>query len=185
MSGADRLGHHAIVIGASITGLAAAQVFADRFDRVTVLDRDSLPAEAANRPAIPQGRHGHALLASGLIALEQLFPGLETELVGAGAIGGDVIGDVRWFQHGRYKKKFQSGLRGVLMSRPLLEHTIRARVRQRHNIQLVDGRHVIGLLAAPAKERVIGVRTDGGRNGNPELADLVLDASGRASRSPT
>jgi 2-polyprenyl-6-methoxyphenol hydroxylase-like FAD-dependent oxidoreductase len=184
-TGTDRLGHHAVVIGASIAGLAAAQVLADRFDRVTLLDRDTLPTEPRDRVAVPQGRHGHALLASGLIALEQLFPGIESGLLGAGAIGGDVIGDVRWFQHGRYKKKFHSGLRGVLMSRPLLEHTIRACVRRRHRIRIVDGCHAIGLLAAPGYERVIGVRTAQGRDEALELADLVIDASGRASRSPT
>ena len=72
---------------------------------------------------MPQGHHGHGLLASGLNGLKTLFPGLERELLEAGAVPGDVIGNVRWFQHGYYKAKFQSGLDGLLLSRPLLEGT--------------------------------------------------------------
>src|SRR5690349_12066192 len=101
----------ACVIGASITGLVAARVLSDHFDR------DTLPAECANRKGVPQGWHGHGLLASGYGALKQLFPRLEQDLLQTGAVPGDVIGDVRWFQHGFYKAKFQSGLGGVLLSR--------------------------------------------------------------------
>jgi glycine/D-amino acid oxidase-like deaminating enzyme len=41
----------AVVIGASIAGLTAARVLADRFGSVTVLDRDTLPDGAAPRRA--------------------------------------------------------------------------------------------------------------------------------------
>ena len=37
------LHQHAVVIGASMAGLATARVLADHFDAVTVLDRDPLP----------------------------------------------------------------------------------------------------------------------------------------------
>ena len=113
------------VIGASITGLVAARVLSDHFERVTIFDRDTLPAACVNRKGVPQGGHGHGLLASGFRALSQLFPQLERQLLDAGAVAGDVIGDVRWFQHGHYKAKFQSELGGILLSRPLLESTIR------------------------------------------------------------
>ena len=58
---APRLGDHAIVIGASIAGLFAARVLADSYDRVTILERDALPALGAHRRAVPQDRHAHAL----------------------------------------------------------------------------------------------------------------------------
>ena len=41
----------AVVIGASIAGLCAARVLSDFYDRVTVFERDDLPATPANRPA--------------------------------------------------------------------------------------------------------------------------------------
>ena len=137
-------GGHAIVIGASIGGLLAARVLSAHFDRVTILDRDALPSGIGNRRAVPQGHHGHGLLASGLNGLTTLFPGLERELLDAGAVSGDVVGNVRWFQHGYYKAKFQSGLNGILLSRPLLEGTLRRRVQQLPNVRIVDNTRVMG-----------------------------------------
>jgi 2-polyprenyl-6-methoxyphenol hydroxylase-like FAD-dependent oxidoreductase len=175
---------HAIVIGASMAGLIAARTLSDRFARVTVLDRDAVPDEIANRRGVPQGWHGHGLLASGFGALQQLFPGLGQALVDAGAVPGDVIGDVRWFQHGYYKAKFQAGFRGILLSRPLLEGTLRQMVRRLPNVAIVDQTHVTGLLADVGGRRVTGVRIRAGAiESRIDGASLVVDASGRASRS--
>ncbi len=182
---ASSLGSHAIVIGASIAGLAAARVLSERFDRVTVIDRDTLPIQYVDRPGVPQGRHGHGLLASGLRGLERLFPHLEDDLIAAGAVGGDVIGNVRWFQHGYYKARFDSGLRGFLMSRALLEGAVRSRVRQLRNVRIVDTCHVLGVVGDAAGTRIVGVRTQPGLAERFHLADLIVDASGRASRAPT
>ena len=60
---------HAVVIGGSMAGLAAARVLADHFDQVTVLDRDDLPDTAATRKGVPQGRHAHGLPARGRVAV--------------------------------------------------------------------------------------------------------------------
>lgn len=181
---ASHIGAHAIVIGAGIAGLAATRALAERFDRVTVVDRDALPAGLAERAGVPQGRHGHGLLASGLQALARLFPGLEADLMAAGAVRGDVIGDVRWFQYGHYKARFNSGRRGLLMSRALLEGVIRERVRQLSNVVIADSCHVLGLRASPSAMRIVGVHTQPDI-GEAAAADLVVDASGRASRTPT
>lgn len=40
---APRVGATAVVMGASMAGLCAAQVLAERFDHVVVIDRDELP----------------------------------------------------------------------------------------------------------------------------------------------
>lgn len=69
---------HGIVVGASLAGLATAAALADRFDRVTVIDRDALPVDGQPRTGVAQGRHGHILLPSGLRALATLFPGSPT-----------------------------------------------------------------------------------------------------------
>jgi len=44
-----KIGDHAVVLGASIGGLLAARVLADAYQRVTIVDRDLLPAGAADR----------------------------------------------------------------------------------------------------------------------------------------
>ncbi|MGW1045706.1 hypothetical protein [Streptomyces sp. NPDC002547] len=64
---------HAVVIGGSIAGLLAARALHDRFDKVTVVDRDTLPDTAAPRRGVPQSRQLHGLLASGTAALEDSF----------------------------------------------------------------------------------------------------------------
>ena len=43
---ASHIGGTAIVVGASMAGLCAARVLADRFDSVLLLDRDTLPGGA-------------------------------------------------------------------------------------------------------------------------------------------
>ena len=65
-------------------GLCAARVLSDFFDRVTVYERDELPAEPVNRAAVPQGRHVHLLMARGAQEFESLFPGLLDDMVAAG-----------------------------------------------------------------------------------------------------
>ena len=85
MSSTNVIGEHAVVIGAGLGGLLAAQVLADRFERVTVVERDELPAADEPRRAVPQGRHCHTLLPSGQLCLEELLPGILGELVADGA----------------------------------------------------------------------------------------------------
>jgi 2-polyprenyl-6-methoxyphenol hydroxylase-like FAD-dependent oxidoreductase len=67
------VGHHAVVIGASMAGLLTARVLTEAYDRVTVVERDILPACGEHRRGVPQAQHLHGLLASGLAALETLF----------------------------------------------------------------------------------------------------------------
>src|SRR5258706_5880876 len=76
----------AVVVGAGMGGLTAAKAVAPHFERVIVFDRDALPDAPAPRPGTPQARHTHGLLAGGHRALECLFPGIELDLVEAGAV---------------------------------------------------------------------------------------------------
>ena len=122
---------HAVVLGASLGGLLAARVLSDHYDKVTLLEKDRLPVSVENRTGVPQGRHAHGLLASGFRVMKSLFPGLQDELVGHGAVAGDVIGDSIWFLGGSYKLRYPSGLAGIVLSRPLLEATIRCEPSKR------------------------------------------------------
>ena len=94
------LGRHAIVIGASMSGLLAGRALADYYDEVTLVDRDALPLAYEPRKGVPQRRHTHGLLARGREVLEQLFPGFTAEMVAEGAVSGDVADTVLWFNHG-------------------------------------------------------------------------------------
>ena len=76
-------GSHAIVIGAGMGGLVAARVLSSHFDRVTILERDTLGDTFDTRRGVPQGAHAHALLAMGLERLKIMFPGIQDDLVAA------------------------------------------------------------------------------------------------------
>jgi 2-polyprenyl-6-methoxyphenol hydroxylase-like FAD-dependent oxidoreductase len=180
-------GDHAVVLGASMGGLAAARVLADAYGRVTVVDRDVLPAPGVQRRGVPQGRHAHGLLARGREVLEELFPGLTGELVARGALYGDVQLHGRWYNEGVRLRQAPSGLNSLGVSRPLLEGQVRRRLAAFPNVSIVHGCDVAGLVASPDRRRVTGVRTLRGKTGGPEQvldADLVVDATGRGSRSP-
>lgn len=66
----------AAVAGASMAGLFAARVLADRFDNMVVIDRGKLPATPEWRTQLPQARHVHLLLGDDAQPLEQRFPAI-------------------------------------------------------------------------------------------------------------
>jgi 2-polyprenyl-6-methoxyphenol hydroxylase-like FAD-dependent oxidoreductase len=171
---------HAIVIGGSMAGLLAARVLSDHFEWVTLLERDAFPPVGQQRRGVPQGVHTHGLLASGREVLEKLFPGLTAELVGSGAVPGDLVREGRWFHEGACLCRFPSGLEGLLLSRPFLEGAVRSRVLRISNLKVIEDCTVEGLLTDENKLRVTGVRT----TKDSFTADLVVDASGRGSHSP-
>jgi 2-polyprenyl-6-methoxyphenol hydroxylase-like FAD-dependent oxidoreductase len=183
----DLVGQQAVVIGASMGGLLAARVLANHFEKVTLLERDSFPAAGENRKGVPQGRHAHAVLAQGLQIMESYFPGLTNRLVSLGADYGDVSDFARWYHEGDCHRPTVSGVNAINISRPRLEAEVRARVLALPNVQAVEECDVLGLLATPDKGRVTGVRLIRRKAGSAEesvTADLVVDTSGRGSRSP-
>jgi hypothetical protein len=136
---------------------------------------------------VPHGRHVHALLARGQQALEELFPALTADLVASGVPVGDLLADSRWYLNGHRLRQAPSGLVVLCASRPLLEGTVRARVRALPNVAFLDSRDIVGLAAAPSGGRVTGarVRRRADRAAEEVLdGDLVVDATGRGSRTP-
>ena len=180
----------AIVIGASMAGLLTARVLSDRFDRVILIERDIFPAPGENRKGVPQGKHTHVLLERGHRIMESFFPGLTDELAQQGAaLIEDVGTDVRWIQGDAYLQPGASGISGVGVSRPTLEWLIRKRVLALPNVKAIQDCSVSELVTVEANgsSRVTGVRFVNRQNGRKEEsmnADLIVDASGRGSRSP-
>jgi 2-polyprenyl-6-methoxyphenol hydroxylase-like FAD-dependent oxidoreductase len=184
----------AVVLGASMSGLLAARVLADFYSSVTVVDRDVLPQESRNRRGVPQGAHIHIMQARGSHALEDLFPGLRDELVADGApiwddgdlasfhvsVGGHVLA-----QNGRLRYPRDS--MQYFASRPLLESHVRRRLRAYPNVAIRDGHDVVGLVFGTARDGVTGVRLAKRDTADEATlpAELVVDATGRGSRTPT
>ncbi|MEU2512510.1 FAD-dependent oxidoreductase [Streptomyces syringium] len=168
----------AVVIGAGIAGLQAAQVLRDKFEQVTIIERDTLPSEPIPRPGVPQGRQANALLAKGLAVIEELCPGFTTRLADAGARTLDMCRDLRMRLDAGLAPVTQPGPLFQLSSRPLLETTLRSLVTEAANVEVADGQTVTGLSTDSTPLRVTGVRL---RSGDRLTADLVVDASGRTS----
>jgi 2-polyprenyl-6-methoxyphenol hydroxylase-like FAD-dependent oxidoreductase len=175
---------HAVVIGASIAGLAIAAALRSRFERVTVIDRDELPSGAAQRKGVPQGRHLHVLLRSGADALDELFPGLGAELVADGAERADLGRHGRTAVNGYVFARGPFGFEDLLASRSFIEGHVRRRVQADAEVDIRDRVEVEGLVADPVG-RVSGVKVTSRDGAGPEVlaADLVVDCSGRSSRA--
>jgi 2-polyprenyl-6-methoxyphenol hydroxylase-like FAD-dependent oxidoreductase len=185
---ANLIGTHAVVLGASIAGMAAARVLADHFERVTIIERDRLPAEPVSRTGIPQGRHIHVLLSSGRTILNRLFPGLEEDLARAGAPRQDGANDLAWLTPAGWAVRFPSQYVGHVATRPLLEWAVRQRLTAHPRIGIRDEQVAVGLLASDDRRRVLGVRLrprerDDKAATEPLAADLTVDATGRGSRA--
>lgn len=180
---------HAVVIGGSIAGLAAARVLADYFGRVTIVERDQFAEEDVTfRSGTPQARHAHMLLPRGQMILEQQFPGLTDELLRQGAAEMHPAHDVLVFEDGEWiRPPAGPGQISLSCSRPLLENVVRERLRGHSRVTLMEGFEALNLIAEPAQRRVRGlrVRPRGAPHEAQDLAaSVVLDASGRASRAP-
>ena len=174
------IGRQAVVIGAGMGGLTAARALADFFDQVVVLERDSLPSQPAARAGIPQGRHIHALLLGGQLALNELFIGFEHDLAQAGAVRMRAGLDLR-AESADYNPFPQRdlGWHYYAASRPTIEHTVRHRVEGCANIKLRQRSRVKKLLASPDGERVVGVGYENEDGASETIAtDFVVDASG-------
>ena len=79
-------GRDVIVIGGSLAGLFAAAAAASSGARTTIIERDVLPNEPSSRKGVPQDRQPHVLLHRGLLAAEELLPGLREDLIRHGAV---------------------------------------------------------------------------------------------------
>jgi flavin-dependent dehydrogenase len=188
---------HAVVVGASIAGLLAARALIDHFERVTVVERDQLPTGPAFRAGVPQSRHLHVLLGRGLDLYEQLFPGFEAGILGAGA---EVVSwaDALWLNAAGWSRRYPSPIRLLGASRDLLEWQLRSCVVSA-GVEFRTGCDVVDLLASRDGSTVTGMRVRPRRSaGSPRArsvpssevgstqeleADFVVDASGRSSRA--
>jgi len=186
-----KLGENAVVLGASMGGLLAARVLADFYDTVTVVERDVLPENTANRRGVPQGRHAHLLLGRGSEVLGELFPGILDELVAAGApvLGGDDDVSKVYMNNGGHlitRSGRFNDIQLYLPSRPFLECQVRRRLRAVANVTVLEGHDVVELTSTVPGDRVTGALIRARLDEGEQVlgADLVVDAMGRGARTP-
>jgi 2-polyprenyl-6-methoxyphenol hydroxylase-like FAD-dependent oxidoreductase len=185
--GTRKLGQRAVVIGAGMGGLSAAGALAPYFERVEILERDRLNGSAASRSGTAQDRHPHGLLAGGLRALDQIFPGYKRDLAAAGAVPVSFAREVQFERPdvGVLPKR-DFGISVLCATRPLIELVLRRRAEAVANITLRPASRVTGIVPAAGGDGVRGIRFVNGSERSETLdADLVVDASGRGAPTLT
>ena len=181
---------HAVVLGGSLAGLLAARVLSDHFEHVTLIERDVYPDTPETRRGIPQANHVHGLLLRGRQVLEELFPGLQDEMIAEGAPLLDMAKDIAWYTRSGWGIRFPSDLKVLAFTRPLLDLHVRRRLSKNPRVEIMDNTDVLRLVPDSVENRLSGVlvcprATDVDRRVAKAIsADLIVDTTGRASRAP-
>lgn len=172
-----------------MAGLLAAAVLARTYDRVTLVERDPLRADATARRGVPQGRHVHVLLSRGANAIEEVLPGFLSELTRAGGVTADNLNQFHLDIDGHVLCQDDSTSEPThLQSRPFLESHVVARVRSLANVRVLDGHDVVELLWDGSDQQVVGATVVPRSSPDERLdleADLVVSALGRNGRVGT
>lgn len=181
------IGGRAVVLGGSMTGLFAASVLSKHYREVLLVDRDKLIDVTEWRRGAPQTRHINGLLARGQLNVEEMYPNITQEMVAEGIPLSDLSGTVRWYMNGKRLKQERAGLTCVAATRPVLEFHVRRRAQALPNVKFLEKTDIVGLVTTPDRRQVTGVRVQAQTKGSAERvieADLVVDTTGRGSRSP-
>jgi len=179
---ADRSGT-AVVLGGSMAGLCAARALHEWFAEVVVVERDAFPEQPVVRDGAPQTGHPHAMLEAGRVTLEDFFPGFGDQVRDAGGLQLDMGSDLVWYDQGGFVAETETPLPALYASRPLFEHVVRGRVTDLERVTLRGQCNFI--TYDHDGDRVTGVRFRDETGAETSLAaDLVVDATGRSSRTP-
>ncbi|WP_327387860.1 FAD-dependent monooxygenase [Streptomyces sp. NBC_01207] len=174
----------AVVLGGGLSGTLAAAALASHVDEVLILDHDVLPDEPKARRRLPHGDHAHMLWAGGADAMDQLLPGVIQECLDAGAHRIPVpTGMVSYAPAGWFRRSWEPTHYLIGALRQELDLVVRRRVLALPTVFVRSGVKAIGLVGNAAKVRGVRVRNE---DQEPETisADLVVDATGRGSKSP-
>lgn len=172
----------AVVLGGGLAGVLAASALAGRFDRVTVLESGSYPAGPVPRTGMPQAYHSHVLVTGGEQALEALLPGVVAELLAHGAERRGLSSGTLMLNADGWFRRCATGSGLLSCSRWLLDHVVRNRALADGAISVGESTVVQGLAGDASGIAGVRVRNSDGRT-ETIRADLVIDATGRRSRS--
>jgi 2-polyprenyl-6-methoxyphenol hydroxylase-like FAD-dependent oxidoreductase len=173
----------AIVLGASLGGLMTARVLSKHFEKVLLIEKDEVHRQPESRKGQPHTRHLHGLLPRGFLIMTHYFPDLPQALTENDAVIEDFGEKMVWKTYGGYRKPIVTGIRGVTVSRPLLEHLVRERVLALPNVELMDHTTVKKWTTTTDQKRVTGVVVSHKGIEENRTANLVVDVTGRNSQS--
>jgi 2-polyprenyl-6-methoxyphenol hydroxylase-like FAD-dependent oxidoreductase len=179
---------HGVVVGGGIGGLLAGHALADRFELVTILERDHYPCSNNSVPptrrGAPQSRCLHLLTATGAAAFDTLMPGWREEVVALGATPFDASAGAALRISAGWLPRTPSGIITYACSRSLIEQVLRRSLVGKRNVRIREGHDVLGLLRGRPGEGMAGVQVADWNCGGRTLlfANMVVDASGARSK---
>ncbi|KAF8607790.1 hypothetical protein BDV93DRAFT_603567 [Ceratobasidium sp. AG-I] len=170
----------AVVAGGSIAGLTTAIICAKFFERVVVVEPDSI--DELKRTRVAQYEQVHAIQAVSLLILRGIIPDFDTRI---SAFGGAILESNAHLQIGSSTIKFapNSLPSTVFVSRISLEHMLRAYVREIPAIQFLQGSvtQVIPDVTGTHVQRVVvQVKHDSAKTVELDAA-MLADCSGPAT----
>jgi 2-polyprenyl-6-methoxyphenol hydroxylase-like FAD-dependent oxidoreductase len=175
-----------VVVGGGMGGLGTALALGRAGHRVTVLERDPVPATAdaeeafrAERRGAPQVHQTHGFLARLQVLLRQRFPDVLDDLLATGCTTMSTTSSLGERQPG------DEDLAVLIVRRTTLEWVLRRAVLAEPGVEIRTGAGVRSLIAEPALAgavpTVTGVELE---DGSTVAADLVVVAGGRRSPVP-
>ncbi|WNM32766.1 FAD-dependent monooxygenase [Streptomyces sp. Li-HN-5-11] len=173
-----------IVIGGSIAGMLAAAAVKEHVDCVEIIEAHELPQGPEPRTGVPQAVHIHFLHAGGAQAIDSLLPGIIDQLLAAGANRIPMTTNMVIYSPEGWYRRWQRPTHFMISaSRDLTDFVVRAQILKDPRVSVRANTKVVGLVGD--RRKVTGVRAQAADGKETTLpADLVIDASGRATRTP-
>ncbi len=180
------------IVGGGICGLATALLLDADGHRVTVFEQDANPIPEDPRSAwddwirkgVGQFRQPHLLQPALRVVLEREFPAVEQMLIDAGAIYLDLTQPLPASFRDQIEAFADHQFWCYSTRRPMAEWAFRKAVDKNPRIAIARGAPITALVPGKTENGVLEVNGVVPKDGDPVRAELVVDASGRASRSP-
>ncbi len=182
-----------VIIGGGICGLGTALLLARDGHEVTVLEHDADPTPASlhaawdrwERKGVVQFRQPHNFMPGLRLLLESELPDVQDALGRAGAYKFDLLNPLPPVFRDRSPRPIDDKLWTLTARRPVGEWVFADIAQREPRVTIRRGAAVAGFLTGPSASdsipHIVGVRTS---DGEELRAELVIDATGRQSRSP-